>query len=171
MICKPNFKLQMKQLMLIRHAKSSWDLQFNDHERPLAPRGNQDAQLVSVAIEKYLPDNFMIWCSTAKRARETALIFAKNIFLDAGNIVFKEELYTFDNIELARIIKSCDDDIDNLIVFGHNEAITNFVNKFGNTFIDNVPTCGFVSIIFDSKTWKNIGRGVTKNVVFPRDLR
>lgn len=157
--------------MLIRHAKSSWDLQLRDHERPLAERGNQDAKLVSYEVKKYLPEDYSIWSSTAKRAKETALIFAKNISFDASNIVFKDELYTFNDIELAQIIKSCDDDVDNLIVFGHNEAITNFVNKFGSTFIDNVPTCGFVSIIFDTTNWNNYNKGITNNIIFLRDLR
>lgn len=66
---------------------------------------------------------------------------------------------------------SCSDDYDHLIVFGHNEAVTNFVNKFGSILIDNVATSGFVNIIFEQNRWQDIANGTTKNVIFPRDLK
>lgn len=161
----------MKQLILVRHAKSSWEAPLRDFDRPLTGKGIQDAHLVSSHIGNRIPKKFLLWSSAAKRASETAMIFAQNISFPVESIIFKEELYTFDERKLEQIIKGCPDDYENLVVFGHNEAITNFVNKFGNTFIDNVSTSGFVNIIFDQNSWKNIDKGVTKNVVFPRDLK
>ena len=161
----------MKQLILIRHAKSSWEAPLRDFDRPLTSRGIQDAHLVSLAIAEYIPKSYLVWSSTAKRASETALIFAQNITFPIESIVFKEDLYTFDESELKEIVKSCPNDCDNLIVFGHNEAITNFVNKFGNVLIDNVATSGFVAITFETNNWRTIENGITKKVVFPRDLK
>jgi phosphohistidine phosphatase len=161
----------MKQLLLIRHAKSSWDAPLRDYDRPLTGKGIQDAHLVSSNITGQIPATFLVWSSAAKRASETAVIFAQNISFPVESIIFKEELYTFDERKLEQIIKSCSDDYDHLMVFGHNEAITNFVNKFGNTFIDNVSTSGFVNIIFDQTSWKYIEKGITKKVIFPRDLK
>jgi phosphohistidine phosphatase len=46
--------------------------------------------------------------------------------------------------------------------FGHNAAITNFVNIFGDVSIENVPTSGFVSIEFDTENWIEIKKGKTK---------
>jgi phosphohistidine phosphatase len=161
----------MKQLILIRHAKSSWDAPLRDYDRPLTGKGIKDAHLVSSNIASQIPNTFMVWSSAAKRAAETAMIFAQNISFPVDSINFKEELYTFDERKLEQVIKSCPDDYDHLVVFGHNEAITNFVNKFGNTFIDNVSTSGFVNIIFDQNSWKYIEKGVTKKVIFPRDLK
>lgn len=161
----------MKQLILVRHAKSSWDAPLRDFDRPLTSKGIQDAHLVSLHIGNQIPKSFMVWSSAAKRASETAMIFSQNISFPIESIVFKEELYTFDERKLEQIIKSCPDNYDNLIVFGHNEAITNFVNKFGNTFIDNVSTSGFVNIIFDQNRWQDLENGITKKVIFPRDLK
>ena len=161
----------MKQLILVRHAKSSWDAPLRDFDRPLTSKGIQDAHLVSSHISAQIPKTFLVWSSAAKRASETAMIFVQNISFPVESIVFKEELYTFDERALEKIIKSCSDDYDHLMVFGHNEAITNFVNKFGNTFIDNVSTSGFVNIIFDQNSWEFIENGVTKKVVFPKDLK
>jgi phosphohistidine phosphatase len=161
----------MKELVLIRHAKSSWGAPLRDIDRPLTSKGIQDAHLVSTQISNQIPKSFMVWSSIAKRASETAIIFAQNISFPIESIIFKEELYTFDEKKLEQIIKLCPNDYDNLILFGHNEAITNFVNKFGNIFIDNVSTSGFVNIIFDNNSWKDIQKGVTKKVIFPSDLK
>ena len=161
----------MKELILIRHAKSSWDAPLRDYDRPLTNKGIQDAHLVSSNIEHHMPKTFLVWSSAAKRASETAMIFAHNISFPVDSIIFKEELYTFDERKLEQIIKLCPNDYDNLILFGHNEAITNFVNKFGSIFIDNVSTSGFVNIIFDNNSWSEIEKGVTKKVIFPRDLK
>lgn len=161
----------MKNLTLIRHGKSSWDAPLHDKDRPLARRGMQDAHLVASHILNFLPKTNCVWSSTAKRASETALIFAQNLSWPIESIQMKDELYTFDASKLEQIIKSCVDDYENVILFGHNEAITEFVNKFGDVFIDNVPTSGFVSIAFDSNNWSSIREGKTKKIVFPRDLK
>lgn len=161
----------MKQLILVRHAKSSWEAPLRDIDRPLTNKGIQDAHLVSSYISNQIPKSFLIWSSSAKRASETAIIFAQNFSFPVESIIFKEELYTFDERKLEEIIKSCPNDYDNLILFGHNEAVTNFVNKFGNIFIDNVSTSGFVNIIFDTNSWRDIEKGVTKKVIFPSDLK
>ena len=161
----------MKKLILIRHAKSSWNAPLKDFDRPLTSGGIADAHLVSSAVVNYLPKNFLLWSSAAKRASETAMIFAQNISFPVESIVFKDELYTFDDYKLEQIISNCSDQIDNLVVFGHNEAITNFVNKFGNIFIDNVTTSGFVSITFETNSWNDLKNGTTSKVLFPRDLR
>ncbi|WP_264521004.1 SixA phosphatase family protein [Flavobacterium sp. N1994] len=161
----------MKQLILVRHAKSSWETSLRDYDRPLTSNGIQDAHLVSSHVSNLVPKTFLVWSSASKRASETAIIFAQNISFPVESIQFKEDLYTFDERKLEQIIKSCSDEYDHLIVFGHNEAITNFVNKFGNIFTDNVSTSGFVNIIFEQDRWKEISNGITKKIIFPRDLK
>jgi phosphohistidine phosphatase len=161
----------MKNLILIRHAKSNWDAPLRDIDRPLDKRGIIDAHLVATNCLQFLPRIFLMWSSTAKRASETALIFSQTILYPLENIVYKEELYTFDEKSLEKIIKSCDNSYDNVILFGHNEAITNFVNKFGDIFIKNVPTSGFVSLQFDSDTWKTIKKGKTIKIIVPKDFK
>jgi len=161
----------MKRLFIIRHAKSSWDFPQNDIDRPLEQRGKKDAALVAEAAKKFLPESFVIQCSTAKRAYDTCMIFAQTLAYPLENIVFREQLYTFDVHALERFVRAIDDDYQNVILFGHNEAITNFVNKFGDIFIDNVPTCGFISLQFDANQWLNIEKGITLKTIFPKDLK
>jgi len=161
----------MKNLILIRHAKSSWEAPLKDFDRPLMKKGILDAHDVSANISKFLPKTYIIWSSTAARATETALIFAQNISYPIESIVYKDDLYTFDERQLEKVIKSCDNSFDSVILFGHNEAITNFVNKFGDVFIENVPTSGFVSLRFDAESWDTINKGKTHKTIFPKDLK
>lgn len=161
----------MKNLILIRHAKSSWDAPLIDKDRPLSKRGIDDAHLMAANVEEYLPKSYIVWSSTAQRAKNTAYIFAENLSIPLDTILFKDELYTFDERKLEKSIKSCNNQYDNLILFGHNDAITNFVNIFGNLAVDNVKTAGFVSLSFDENDWKDIYKGTTEKVLFPSDLK
>ena len=161
----------MKNLILVRHAKSSWEAPMLDKDRILTTQGTKDAHLVSILAKECIPKTYSIWASTAKRAINTALIFAQNFAYPLESIFYKDDLYTFDEKKLEEIIKSCSNLFDNVIVFGHNEAITNFVNKFGDNFIDNVPTSGFVSLEFDTDDWTTIKKGKIKKIIFPKELR
>jgi len=167
-----NYKIElMKNLILMRHAKSSWNAPVQDFDRTLEQRGIDDAHLVANECSNYLPLSFVIRSSSARRARETAMIFAKTILYPIESIVFSDNLYTFDANKLEKVIKSTTNDIDNVILFGHNDAITNFVNKFGDIFTDNVPTSGLVWLQFETDNWAGITKAKTIKTVFPRNLK
>jgi phosphohistidine phosphatase len=161
----------MRKLILMRHAKSDWSQPAGDFERPLLPSGISDAKRVGAALAELVPEHYVVWSSTARRAIQTAFIVADKIGCPTENIILKQELYTFDMRGLERSIRTCDNLYDSLILFGHNEAITDFVNKFGDIFIDNVPTAGCVTITFGANDWDTIGIGTTGRVILPRDLR
>lgn len=160
----------MKNLILIRHAKSSWDNPIDDFNRELLSKGVINSIKIANLSLDFLKNRPCIWSSSAKRASETAKIFVENWKMDVKSIEFKKDLYTFNSSQLEINVKSCSNDYDNLILFGHNSAITDFVNKFGDIFIENVPTSGFVSINFDVDSWKNINKGKINKILFPRDL-
>ena len=161
----------MKNLILVRHAKSSWDLPLDDIDRSLTPKGIKAAQKVASNSISFLPETFIIWSSIAKRAQETALIFAETISYPIDKIIFKEDLYTFDESQLLKVIQSDSTNFDTIILFGHNAAITNFVNKFGDISIDNVPTSGLVALQFDPDNWQEIKKGKTTKIIFPQNLK
>lgn len=161
----------MKTLLIIRHAKSDWNAPSGDYYRPLTHRGTKDADSMAAAVADFLPSSYAVWSSAAKRASQTAVIFANRIGITVTSIDFREDLYTFDSDALAKVIKSCSNAHDALIVFGHNSAITDFVNKFGDIYIDDVPTSGFVSITFDANDWSAITQGKTGKTIFSRDLK
>ncbi|MDO7173607.1 SixA phosphatase family protein [Mariniflexile sp. AS56] len=161
----------MKNLILIRHAKSSWQYDVIDHERPLNEKGIQDAHMVSshLALKKMNIDTVL--CSDAVRTKTTADIFFKNLKIDQSLMKLDDELYDFSGNNLIRVIKRCPDSVNHLMIFCHNHAITSFVNTYGDKYIENVPTCGVVSIEFAIENWKELTKGKTVSTLFPRDLR
>jgi phosphohistidine phosphatase len=159
----------MKTLILVRHAKSSWEHHFIDHERPLSLRGFKNAEMISNELKSQInPD--LIVSSEAVRAKTTAEIFIKNLNLNFKKFNLNDDLYDFSGDSLIRVIKNCNDTVDELMIFGHNNAITNFVNSYGDISIDNVPTCGVTIISFEIDRWKDLKRGRTIKTLFPRDL-
>ena len=83
----------MKILLLVRHAKSSWDTPgINDFDRPLNERGKKDAPEMAKRIaEKITIDHFV--SSPAKRARRTAKYFAEAFDQKKEDIKLVDELY------------------------------------------------------------------------------
>ena len=119
----------MRKLTLIRHAKSSWEHDVVDHERPLNKRGFKDAALVSKNLSKKYDLKFdKILSSDAVRARTTANIFMDHLGIDEEHINLSYKLYDFAGRDLIEVIKECDNNINSLLIFGHNHAITAFVN-------------------------------------------
>ena len=112
----------------------------------------------------------LIVSSEAVRAKTTAEIFIKNLNLNFKKFNLNDDLYDFSGDSLIRVIKNCNDTVDELMIFGHNNAITNFVNSYGDISIDNVPTCGVTIISFEIDRWKDLKRGRTIKTLFPRDL-
>ncbi|WP_111307193.1 SixA phosphatase family protein [Confluentibacter sediminis] len=160
----------MKKLIIARHAKSSWEYDVVDHERPLNDRGLKDAHKVSNELKDKLNPELVL-SSDALRARSTANIFISNLNIDTDKLYLNHDLYDFSGEKLIKVIKSCNDIYKELMIFGHNHAITYFVNKFGDKHIDNVPTSGVVIIEFDILNWKDLKLGKTINTIFPRDLK
>ncbi|WP_242087335.1 SixA phosphatase family protein [Aestuariivivens sediminis] len=161
----------MKTLILIRHAKSSWEHDVIDHERPLNDRGYRDAKLVSnhISTKNLTPD--LVLVSDATRTRLTADAFIEAFPISMDKVQYNYDLYDFSGYNLTKVIKNCPNDINQLMVFGHNHAITAFVNTYGSKYIDNVPTCGVVVIDFDIQYWENLKQGITREVIFPKHLK
>ena len=161
----------MKKLILIRHSKSSWHSPVQDIDRSISNRGVKDAHLIASKSVDIVPKSYIVWSSKAKRTTETAYIFSQYLSIPIETIHFCEDLYTFDVKKLHQIIKKCKNEHNCLILFGHNEAITNFVNKFGDLYINNVPTSGLVAIQFDSNDWENLGKGKIITTLFPSQFK
>lgn len=161
----------MKKLIFVRHGKSSWNEQLQDHNRPLKKRAYNDAELVINAFRDFPEEQSVIWSSSATRALETAKIFQERLKVKDKNFVVKNELYTFSANELLKIVQTCDDSIEELMIFSHNPGITDIVNRLGNRNFDNIPTTGLTCIEFQTNSWKHLNNGKTVLYLFPKNLR
>jgi phosphohistidine phosphatase len=159
----------MKTLYIVRHAKSSWVYSnVRDIDRPLKERGINDAYLISDVMKQKVkcPDIFVSSC--ANRALHTAMIFSYTYNFPLANMKISKSLYSFSDGYLIKTVKALDDGFESAIIFSHDHGISTFVNKFGSQPISHVPTCGVVGIQFEDEHWKNVKKGKTFLVEFPK---
>ncbi len=161
----------MKRLTLVRHGKSSWKHDLPDEKRPLKKRAYRDGEVVSNIYKEFYKGKALFWSSPATRALTTAKLFKEKLEIPETDFLIKDELYTFDESELLTHIKSCDDSVEKLVVFGHNPAMTGLVNRLGDKSLDNLPTTGLCVIDFETDSWKDIKTGKTLLTLIPRNLR
>ncbi|MFS4481435.1 SixA phosphatase family protein [Hyunsoonleella sp. 2307UL5-6] len=161
----------MKTIIVVRHAKSSWEYDVIDHQRPLKQRGINDANLIANKLATLNLDIDSVIISDATRTKLTADIILPKLKVKEHIVSFSHKLYDFSGNNLLEVIKTCKSSIDTLMIFGHNHAITTFVNTFGDTYIDNVPTCGVVIIEFNINKWSALSPGTTLKTIYPKNLR
>jgi phosphohistidine phosphatase len=145
----------LKTLILIRHAKSSWDdPTLPDFDRPLNDRGKKDAPKMAkrLADKKINIDAFT--SSPAKRAKKTAELFIKEFDRDENEIILFPSLYHADVNDFFEAISVVDDKFKSIAVFSHNPGITSFANKLvEKAQLDNMPTCSVFAVKADIKNW------------------
>ncbi|MDX2001204.1 MAG: histidine phosphatase family protein [Chitinophagales bacterium] len=144
----------MKTIYLIRHGKSSWHYpELNDRERPLKNRGANDAHLMGKLLDKKKIEPDAILTSPARRALDTAIIFADELGFKQ-NIKIEEGLYFKGMDGILEVIRTANNDWGTVFLFGHNPDFLEFTNTYADDPYDNLPTCGVVAIQYDVKKWE-----------------
>lgn len=143
----------MKSILLIRHAKSSWDFNVEDFDRPLNHRGETDAPAMAKRLLKKDVKIDAFVSSPAKRAFSTAVHFANVYDEKKKNIIVVPSLYEAGVNEFFNAIEGLDSDLKHIALFSHNPGITAFANKLTSTFIDDMPTCAVFAVKADIKKW------------------
>jgi phosphohistidine phosphatase len=169
----------MRRLLLLRHAKSSWDNPgLPDLERPLAPRGRQAAPQVAklMAKRRWVPD--LVLCSQAARVRETWELMAPLL----GEIPCKtlRTIYPGAPSRLLMVLHRAPDEARTLLLIGHNPGLGAFATSLcgGGAKKDlarmsaKFPTAGLAVIDFDADRWSKVAGGAGKLEAFvrPKDL-
>lgn len=147
----------MKRVILVRHAKSVSHGYDQDYDRPLAERGEEDAQAISLELQKMniFPD--LIIASPAVRTSQTAWIFADTLGCDKKSILFEKKLYSGKTSEnFLAMLQELEDEKETVIVFGHNPTVYYYMNYLLRDFNDDVPTCSTVGIDFDVDSWSKL---------------
>ena len=149
--------MQTRSLLIVRHAKSSWDdLSQKDFDRPLNDRGKKDAPAMAKRIHKEKNvDLDAIISSPAKRAFTTAKFFAEEFDVKKKNIIESPELYEASIDKFYKAVANLDNDYKSVALFSHNPGITAFVNQLTDTHIDDMPTCAVFAIHIKLKSWKD----------------
>jgi len=153
-----------KTLVLIRHGKSDWSLDdLPDYDRPLKSRGYQDAYKMAERLRTYSNPPQIIYTSPANRALYTSIIFSRVLFNEFNRIEIKKEIYLASSDQILNVIQKCDNRVQSIAIFSHNPGITDLSNHFLQWNIDNIPTSGFVRLVFNTENWKEIDKRTLKS--------
>ncbi len=164
----------MKEIFLIRHAKSDWgSMDVKDIDRPLKGRGVRDALMMgSYMIRHFGKKPSLIYTSPACRAFHTAVLYCRGMEIACESVRVREQLYLASYNELLAFIRRSPSSVDSLALIAHNPGITDLANFFLEEAIHNIPTSGFVYMSFDVDTWEEVKSGSMKDHAFhyPKEL-
>jgi phosphohistidine phosphatase len=164
-----------KRLFVLRHAKSSWDDPgLDDHERPLAPRGQRAVAVLGEHLRANDIHPVVVLCSTARRTRETL-----EGVLPGGEALIEPELYHASAEQLIERLRQVPDEVGSVMVIGHNPALQSTVLRLvadGGSNGDGsrraqisqkFPTGALATLSFDC-AWSELTRGCARLVDYVR---
>jgi phosphohistidine phosphatase len=136
----------MKHLLLIRHAKSDWDIkEFPDFGRGLNKRGLREASEMKKNLSTIIPSINKYICSPAARTIQTLSIILGEEISTANIVCFEPLLYLAESNKIMQIVKHELITLDFLALVGHNNGISDFLNLITqNKFNLEFPTGSWV---------------------------
>ncbi len=162
----------MRTLIALRHAKSSWKTDAEDHDRPLSGRGRRDAAAVGQWLAASAPVPDLVLCSSALRTRET---WAGAVAGGASRekLRFESSIYAASVGDLLRLIRSVPGKVGTALVLGHAPGIPDLVeyvcrradSPLWREIDRKFPTSG-LAVIEVPTSWAELGRGRAKLVDF-----
>ena len=146
----------MKKIFFLRHAKSSWsDFSLKDFDRPLSTRGIQDAELMGNYFKAKKIGLDVIISSPSKRTKETLdHFFSSNI----SEIEYEKSLYHAHLENVLEVITSSLEEINTIMIVGHNPSMHEITEYLSNKFINKYPTCCLASLVVNTE-WNKVVRG------------
>jgi phosphohistidine phosphatase len=163
----------LKTIILVRHAKSSWDdFSLKDEDRPLTDRGKKNApEMAKRLLKKKIPIDAIL-SSPAKRAKSTAEYFAEEYGIPKKKIILIPDLYMASHETFVKTIRDAPGKADSIALFSHNNGITLFANQLSETRIDNMPTCSVFAVKAAIDNWTQFEPGKTEFYFFdyPKSL-
>ena len=146
----------MKTLLLLRHAKSSWDdASLPDFERPLNKRGLRAAPRIGQFMRERQLRPDLVLCSPAQRARDTA-----RLALEAGEIEtplrYEARIYEADVPTLLEIIRGIEEEHSEVMLVGHNPGLEELLAYLTGEN-HHMTTATLARIILDCEKWTDAG--------------
>jgi phosphohistidine phosphatase len=154
----------MKTLLVLRHAKSSWnDPALDDHERPLNKRGRRDAPRMGGLVREYglVPD--VIISSDAVRARLTAEAVAEAARY-TGEILLDPHLYLASPADILSLLTTVRANAGIVMIVGHNPGLEKLVEQLTGERQD-VPTAALAQIGLPIDQWRDLKRSTRGTLV------
>lgn len=147
----------MKTLLVLRHAKSSWnDPALDDHERPLNKRGRRDGPRIGAFVRKngLIPD--IVFTSDAVRARFTAEAVAEAARY-TGDIWLNQHLYMASTADILSPVRTVGKNAETVMIVGHNPGLEEVVEQLTGERQD-LPTAALAQIVLPIEQWRDLKR-------------
>ena len=166
----------MRRLLLLRHAKSSWDdASLRDHDRPLAARGRKAADRMAGYLHSNAPGVDLVLCSSALRTTETLQHVGRAF--GKAEMVVEDGLYGASDEELLQRLRAVPNDIEGVALIGHNPGVQDLAAALAGRGDDldrirtKFPTGALAVLEFDGG-WAGLSEGGANLVAFvtPKDL-
>ncbi len=157
----------MKHLLLLRHAKSSWsDPALDDKQRPLAPRGRDDAPIMGrlLTAKGWLPQRVLV--SPATRTRQTWQLASAEL-PSVPPASYPEKLYETGPDDILEEIRITPAGIATVLVVGHNPGMEELAAALANKGSEadalermraKFPTAALARFEFEGD-WAALGEG------------
>ena len=159
----------MKRLYIVRHAKSSWKAHdTRDFDRTLDERGERDLPFMADKLNDLNVKPDYIISSPACRAITTARGLAEGIGFDSNKIDEHENIYESSVEEMLKSISTIGDEIDELMIVGHNPSVTFLVYQLCGEMLHKYSTCGIFAIDFDVQSWSELKNGKKVFWIYPK---
>ncbi|QPT40003.1 phosphohistidine phosphatase [Oligella ureolytica] len=156
----------MKTLLLVRHAKSSWDdPTLSDKVRPLNKRGKRDVIIMGQRLLSRQVEPDRIVASSAVRTTITAQSIAKELGYPQEDILLDDRLYACQSEYLLETVQAFDNDLDYVMLVGHFPELNDFLLMFTSD-IEHMPTCAMAELTFDVSNWTEIRQNNLQKVLF-----
>jgi phosphohistidine phosphatase len=170
----------MLTLLLLRHAKSSWDDPgLDDYDRPLAKRGEKAAPRMGAEIAELGLKPDVILCSSAVRTRETLALVLPEIG-GKPEVVYDDAIYLAAPETLLAKVRAVSGAPKSVMVVGHNPGMEELAallvgdgdKSERKPMAEKFPTCALAVITFEAKDWAGIapGAGTLTRFITPAQL-
>lgn len=144
----------MKELWLLRHAKSDRKADVSDIDRPLKKRGKRDAKNMGewLKSQHLIPDALL--SSPAKRAIETVQIIYQELQVEGLVIQEDSRLYATGIEQLKMVLASCPETTQRVLLVGHNPELEDLLTHLvGEKALPDreklLPTSALVRLSFN----------------------
>ena len=145
----------MKELLIMRHAKSSWDPKYRtDFERPLNKRGRKAAPRMGefLADRDLLPD--LIVSSPAERAKQTAELLMEASDYD-GESHLDHGIYHAYSGDLLMVVQALPNEVERVMLVGHNPGFEMLVEQLCGGAV-RMPTAAIAYVVLPTVSWADV---------------
>lgn len=156
----------MKKIYIIRHAKAVKDENIQDFERRLSESGKEDLKRLFQKLQAYEIKPDFILSSPSKRTAKTTKKIANFYNLDKKKIQFLDELYLGNAVKIYNILRTIDNQHNEIILVGHNPILIELCELLGFLCLTSFPTSSMLCLEFDIEDFKNLKEHSGKLVFF-----